>query len=63
MDGPIENWNFYFDQFQESRSAKLTDLVNLVSFDLHLVHVSFQKGAKDSWMESLHIIPCCVAAF
>ena len=46
MIGPNANCKFCQDLFQECRGAELADLLNLVSYCLHIVHRSFQKVAQ-----------------
>ena len=48
MDGPKVNWKFYRNIFQERKGEELTDLLNIGSCSLHVAHVSFEKGAKES---------------
>ena len=48
MDGSNVNWKFYHNLFQERKSEELPDLLNIGSCSLHVVHASFEKGAKES---------------
>ena len=48
MDGPNVNWKFYHNLFQEHKGEELPDLLNTGSCSLHVVHGSFEKGAKES---------------
>ena len=45
MDSPNVNWKFYHNLFQERKGEGLPDLLNI---SLHVVHFSFEKGAKES---------------
>ena len=56
IDGPNVNWNFYRDLFQERRGEELPDLLNIVSCGLHVVHGSFQRGAKQSGWNLANIL-------
>ena len=48
MDGPSVNWKFYHNLFQERKGEELPDLLNIGSCSLHVIHESFEKGAKES---------------
>ena len=48
MDGPNVNWKFYHNLFQEHKGEELPDLLNIEGCSLHVVHGSFEKGAKES---------------
>ena len=48
MDGPNINWKFYHNLFKERNGEELSDLPNIGSCSLHVVHGSFKKGAKES---------------
>ena len=56
IDGPNVNWKFYRDLFQERRGEELPDLLNIVSCGLHVVHGSFQRGAKQSGLNLANIL-------
>ena len=56
MDGPNVNWKFYRDLFQERRGEELTDLLNIGSCGLHVVHGLFQRGAKQSGWNLANIL-------
>ena len=47
MDGPNVNWKFYHNLLQERKGEELPDLLNIGSCSLHVVHGSFEKGAKE----------------
>ena len=48
VDGPNVNWKFYHNLFQEHKGEELSDLLNIGSCSLHVVHGRFEKGAKES---------------
>ena len=48
MDGCNVNWKLYHSLFQKRKGEELPDLLNIGSCSLHVVHGSFEKGAKDS---------------
>ena len=48
MDGPNVIVGFYHKLFQERKDDELTNLLNIGSCSLHVVHGSFKKGAKES---------------
>ena len=48
MDCPNVNWKFYHNLFQQGKGEELPDLLNIGSCNLHAVHGSFEKGAKES---------------
>ena len=62
MDCPNVNWKFYSNLFQERKGKEVPDLLNIGSCSLHLVHGSFEKGAKESG-ESLQYSAFSVANF
>ena len=46
MAGPNVHWKFYHNLFQECSGEELSDLLNIGSCSLHVVHGNFEKGAK-----------------
>ena len=48
MDGPNVNMKFYHNLFQERKGEELSDLLNIGSCSLHVVHGRFEKRAKES---------------
>lgn len=56
MDGPNVNWKFYRDFSQERQAEELPELLNIGSCGLHIVHGSFQKGAKESGWDLANIL-------
>ena len=48
MDDPNVNWKFCHNLFQKCKGEELPDLLNIGSCSLHVVHGSFEKGAKES---------------
>ena len=56
MDGPNVNWKFYCSFCEERKAAELPDLLNIGSCSLHVVHGSFQNGAKESGWNLANIL-------
>ena len=56
MDGPNVNWKFYRSFCEERKAAELPDLLNIGSCGLHVVHGSFQNGAKESGWNLANIL-------
>ena len=48
MNGTNVNRKFYHNLFQERKGEELPDLLNIGSCNLHVVHLSFEKGANES---------------
>ena len=47
MNGCNVNRKFYHNLFQERNGKELPDLLNIGTCSLHIVHESFEKGAKE----------------